>query len=564
MKAAWNVRFIIKRMRKPIYLAFLLSLLSSANSWSCTNFIAGKKATVDGSVIITYAADSHCLYGELYRIPAANWPEGSWLDIKEWDTGKPLGRIPQVTETYSVIGNMNEYQVTIGETTYGGRQELVDTTGIMDYGSLIYIALQRSRSARQAIQVMTDLVEKYGYCSEGESFSIADANEAWIMEMIGKGPDYKGAIWVAVRIPDDCVSGHANQARIRQFPLDDPENCLYSSDVISFARLKGYYNGTNKDFSFAETYAPLDFSSLRGCEARVWCFFNHVKSGMSSYLPYIKGQTNDAMPLYIKPDRKLSAQDFKSFMRDHFEGTEFDMNNDIGAGPFHAPYRWRPMDFVVDSVKYVNERATATQQTGFSFVAQMRSWLPNPIGGVLWFGVDDANTNVYVPMYCGIRETPECFRVGNGDLLTFSWTAAFWIHNWVANMCYSKYDYMIKDIRPIQDSLETKFNKELPELDRRALALFATDTLGTLNLLTEFSCNNAQFSTQCWKKLGEHLMVKYIDGNVKKEKNGQFQRNAWGLPEYPNQPGYDERYYRSIARETGDKFKVTKTIHDKN
>lgn len=564
MKAAWNVRFIIKRMRKPIYLAFLLSLLSSANSWSCTNFIAGKKATIDGSVIVTYAADSHCLYGELYRIPAAKWPEGSWLDIKEWDTGKPLGRIPQVTETYSVIGNMNEYQVTIGETTYGGRQELVDTTGIMDYGSLIYIALQRSRSARQAIQVMTDLVEKYGYCSEGESFSIADANEAWIMEMIGKGPDYKGAIWVAIRIPDDCVSGHANQARIRQFPLDDPENCLYSSDVISFARLKGYYNGTNKDFSFAETYAPLDFSSLRGCEARVWCFFNHVKSGMSSYLSYIKGQTNDAMPLYIKPDRKLSAQDFKSFMRDHFEGTEFDMNNDIGAGPFHAPYRWRPMDFVVDSVKYVNERATATQQTGFSFVAQMRSWLPNPIGGVLWFGVDDANTNVYVPMYCGIRETPECFRVGNGDLLTFSWTSAFWIHNWVANMCYSKYDYMIKDIRPIQDSLETKFNKELPELDRRALALFATDTLGTLNLLTEFSCNNAQFSTQCWKKLGEHLMVKYIDGNVKKEKNGQFQRNTWGLPEYPDQPGYDERYYRSIAKETGDKFKVTKTIHDKN
>ncbi|MCE5175643.1 MAG: C69 family dipeptidase [Bacteroidales bacterium] len=551
-------------MRKPIYLAFLLSLLSSANSWSCTNFIAGKKATIDGSVIVTYAADSHCLYGELYRIPAAKWPEGSWLDIKEWDTGKPLGRIPQVTETYSVIGNMNEYQVTIGETTYGGRQELVDTTGIMDYGSLIYIALQRSRSARQAIQVMTDLVEKYGYCSEGESFSIADANEAWIMEMIGKGPDYKGAIWVAIRIPDDCVSGHANQARIRQFPLDDPENCLYSSDVISFARLKGYYNGTNKDFSFAETYAPLDFSSLRGCEARVWCFFNHVKSGMSSYLSYIKGQTNDAMPLYIKPDRKLSAQDFKSFMRDHFEGTEFDMNNDIGAGPFHAPYRWRPMDFVVDSVKYVNERATATQQTGFSFVAQMRSWLPNPIGGVLWFGVDDANTNVYVPMYCGIRETPECFRVGNGDLLTFSWTSAFWIHNWVANMCYSKYDYMIKDIRPIQDSLETKFNKELPELDRRALALFATDTLGTLNLLTEFSCNNAQFSTQCWKKLGEHLMVKYIDGNVKKEKNGQFQRNTWGLPEYPDQPGYDERYYRSIAKETGDKFKVTKTIHDKN
>jgi len=550
-------------MKRIATLTLLLSILYSTNSWSCTNFIAGKNATVDGSVIVTYAADSHCLYGELYHWPAAEYPEGSWLDIKEWDTGKPLGRIPQVAKTYSVIGNTNEYQVTIGETTFGGRLDLIDTTGVIDYGSLIYIALQRSKSARGAIHVMTELVEKYGYYSEGESFSIADSHEAWIMEMIGKGPDYKGAVWVAVRIPDDCVSGHANQARIRQFPLDDPENCLYASDVISFARQQGYFNGTNKEFSFAEAYAPLDFSGLRGCEARVWSFFNHVKSGMDAYLPYIKGQTNEAMPLYIKPDRKLSTQDFKSFMRDHFEGTEFDMSNDIGAGPYHVPYRWRPMDFKVDSVEYFNERATATQQTGFSFVSQMRSWLPNPIGGVFWFGVDDANTCVYVPMYCGITDIPECYRVGNGDMLTFSWTSAFWIHNWVSNMGYSKYDYMIKDIRPVQDSLETKFNKEVPLIDLKAKELFATDTLAALKMITEYSCNQAQQSTQRWKKLGEYLMVKYIDGNVKKEQNKTFKRNAWGQPEFPNQPGYDERYYRSIVKETGDKLKVTKTIHDK-
>ena len=550
-------------MKNIICLLSLLFLLSSENSWSCTNFIAGRNATVDGSVIVTYSADSHTLYGELYRWPAAEWPDSSWLEVREWDTGKPLGRIPQVSKTYSVIGNTNEYQVTIGETTFGGRPELVDTTAIMDYGSLIYIALQRSKSARGAIRVMTQLVEKYGYCSEGESFSIADANEAWIMEMIGKGPDYKGAAWVAVRIPDDCVSGHANQARIRQFPLDDPENCLYAADVISFARQQGYFNGTNKDFSFAEAYAPLDFSGLRACEARVWSFFRRVKSGMDSYLPYIKGQTNEAMPLYIKPDRKLSVQDFRSFMRDHYEGTEFDMNNDIGAGPFHAPYRWRPMEFTVDSVKYVNERATATQQTGFSFVSQMRNWLPNPIGGIFWFGVDDANTSVYVPMYCGITEIPECFRVGNGDMLTFSWTSAFWIYNWVANMGYGKYNYMIKDIRPVQDSLEAKFSKEVLSIDLKARELYEKDTLAALKLITEYSCNQAQQTTGRWKKLGEYLMVKYMDGNVKKEQGGIFKRNAWGSPEYPDQPGYDERYYRSIVKETGDKLKVTKTIHDK-
>jgi dipeptidase len=550
-------------MKKISILTTLFSISCCCSSWSCTNFIVGRKASADGSVMVSYSADSHTLYGALYHWPAAVWPEGSMLEISEWDTGKPLGRILQAHKTFAVNGNMNEYQVTIGETTFGGRKELVDTTAIMDYGSLIYIALQRSKTARGAIRVMTDLVEKYGYYSEGESFSIADPNEAWIMEMTGKGPDYKGAVWVAVRIPDDCVSGHANQARIRQFPLDDPDNCLYSQDVISFARQQGYFNGTNKEFSFAEAYAPLDFSALRACEARVWSFFRHVKSGMDAYLPYLKGQTKDAMPLYIKPDRKLTAQMVKGFMRDHFEDTEFDMNNDIGSGPFHSPYRWRPMEWTIDSVAYFNERATATQQTGFSFVAQMRNWLPNPIGGILWFGVDDANTNVYVPMYCGSTQVPECFREGNGDMVTFSWTSAFWIYNWVSNQCYTKYSYMIKDIRPIQDSLETTFNKEVPLIDQKASTLYENkDTLGALNTITEYSCTMAQQSTERWKKLGEYLLVKYMDGNVKKEKNGTFLRNVHGHPDTPNFPGYDEKYYRNIIRETGDRFKVTKTIYD--
>jgi len=530
---------------------------------SCTNFLAGSGATVDGSTLITYAADSHNLYGELYHWPAQDWPEGSWLDIKEWDSGKPLGRIPQVAHTYSVIGNMNEHQVTIGETTFGGRPELVDTTGIMDYGSLIYVTLQRATTAREAIGIMTDLVAEHGYYSSGESFSIGDPNEVWILEMIGKGPDYKGAVWVAVRIPDDCVAGHANQSRIRTFPLDDPDNCLYSPDVISFARQKAYFSGMNTEFSFADAYAPLDFGALRGCDARVWSFFRRVNGTMDAYLPYIKGESKDAMPLFIKPDRKLSAQDFKDFMRDHFEGTPFDMQQDVGAGPYKVPYRWRPMNFTVDSVEYVNERATATQQTGFSFVAQMRSWLPDPVGGVFWFGVDDANTSVYVPMFCGITEIPNCFKVGNGDMLTFSWTSAFWIYNWVANQAYHKYSYMIKDIRPVQQALENGFTADLPKLDNMARSLYTQYPDSVRSLLTRYSVEQAEASTARWKQLGEYLMVKYIDGNVKKEKDGRFERNEYGLPAYPEFPGYDAEYYRQVAKDAGDKLKVTKTIHDK-
>lgn len=553
-------------IRKIISVFFLAIIVNTYGNkvTACTNFIAGKNATTDGSTMITYSADSHSLYGELYHWPAREWPEGSMLEIKEWDTGKYLGKIPQVAKTYSVVGNMNEYQVTIGETTFGGRPELVDSTGLIDYGSLIYIALQRSKTARGAIKVMTELVEEYGYYSSGESFSIGDPDEVWILEMIGKGPDYKGAVWVAVRIPDDCISGHANQARIRQFPLDDPDNCIYSTDVISFARQKGYFTGMNTDFSFADAYAPLDFSALRACEARVWSFFNRTKQGMDAYLPYINGQSKQAMPLYIKPDRKLSAQDFKSFMRDHYEGTPFDMNNDIGAGPYKVPYRWRPMTFTVDSVDYVNERATATQQTGFSFVAQMRNWLPDPVGGLLWFGVDDANTSVYVPVYCGITEIPECFRVGNGDLLTFSWSSAFWIFNWVSNLSYSKYSFMINDIRPVQKSLEDNFNRFVPVIDNKIKEIYSTKPDSAINIINEFTLNSSLVTFNTWKKLGEYLMVKYIDGNVKKEKNGKFIRNEYGVPETPLFPGYDENYYRNIVKDTGDKLKVNKTIHDKN
>jgi len=553
-----------EHVKKYLVLTALFAFCLIQAGKGCTNFIVGKKASVDGSVLVSYAADSHNLYGELYHWPETYWPDGSMLEIYEWDTGKPLGRIPQARHTYQVNGNMNEYQVTIGETTFGGRVELVDTTAIIDYGSLIYIALQRAKTARGAIRLMTDLVERYGYYSEGESFTVADPNEAWILEMIGKGPDYKGAVWVAVRIPDDCIAAHANQARIRQFPLDDPENCIYSPDVISFARQQGYYNGTNKDFSFADTYAPLTFSALRACETRVWSFFRKFKGNMDSYLPYLQGKIHNPMPLYVKPDKKISVQMLKNAMRDHFEGTPYDLSKDIGSGPFHAPYRWRPMEWQIDSLTYVNERAVSTQQTGFSFVGQMRDWLPNPIGGILWFGVDDTNTSVYVPIYCGSNKVPECFRVGNGDMVTFSWTSAFWIYNWVSNQGYTKYDYMIKDIRPVQDSIENKFNKEVLQIDLKASAMYTKDTVGAIDVITDYSCNMAQQSTERWKKLGEYLLVKYMDGNVKKERNNAFLRNPYGHPETPNFPGYDEKYYRNIIKETGDRFRQTKTIYDQN
>lgn len=537
----------------------LSALLAPMSADACTNLIAGKKATVDGSTMVTYAADSHTLFGALYHQAAADHKPGTMRKVIEWDTGKYLGEIPEVPHTYNVVGNMNEHQLVIAESTWGGLPELVDTTGksIIDYGSLIYITLQRAKTAREAIDIMADLVNKYGYASSGESFSIADPNEVWVMEMIGKGAE-KGAVWVAVRIPDDCIAAHANHSRIHRFPLDDPENCLYSPDVISFAREQKYFAGLNRDFSFSAAYAPAGFEELRACEARVWSFYNRYDSTMVSYLPYIYGESSTPLPLYIKPDRKLSVQDMKDAMRDHFEGTPFDMTQDAGAGPFKAPYRFRPMTFEVDSQEYINERAIATQQTGFSLVAQQREWLPAALGGVLWFGVDDANTSVYVPIYVGaLTEVPLCFREGNGSLYKVSWTSAFWVYNWVANMAYARYDQMIEDIRPLQRQIETAFNEQQPKLEQGVLEIFYDQPEKALAVLDKYSREAADSSTVRWRELGEYLLVKYLDGNRKREKDGQFMYNAYGIPEYPEFPGYSEEFYRTIVEDAGDRLKVS-------
>ncbi|MEI6752809.1 MAG: C69 family dipeptidase [Paludibacter sp.] len=539
---------------------FLLSIISVHNAFACTNFLVGKAATLDGSTLISYNADSYFLFGALYHLPAANYPPGTMLDIHEWDTGKLLGKIKQVEHTYSVIGNMNEHQLSIGETTFGGRPDLVDTTAIMDYGSLIYITLQRAKTAREAIKVMTDLVAEYGYYSQGESFSIADPNEVWIMEMIGKGTHNKGAVWVAQRIPDDCVSAHANQARITTFPYDDKNVCMYSEDVIVFAREKGYFKGRNKEFSFSDIYAPLDYLALRVCEARVWAFFRKLDPSMNKYISYVKGETLERMPLWIKPTVKLTAQMLKECMRDQYEGTEFDMTKGIAAGPFGSKLRCSPLTFKVDSVEYVHERPTATQQTGFTFVAQMRSWMPDYIGGILWFGVDDAATSLYVPMYCGINRVPECFRPDNGSLLEYSATSAFWIYNWVANYAYGKYSYMYQDIKKVQSKWESDFSALVPAIDKVAIGMSEVEARG---FLTEFSVTQAENSTNAWKKLGEYLLVKYMDGNIKKEKDGKFVQNEAHIPPGIIRAGYPEEFLRKMIKEYPG-FKVKTAEEMKN
>lgn len=532
-------------MTKKIFL-FILFLGLFHTGFACTNYLAGKDATIDGSTMITYSADSYYLYGTLYHYPAKTYPKGSMLDIYEWDTGKYLGQIKQVEQTYSVVGNMNEHQLAIAETTFGGREELVDTTGIMDYGSLIYVTLQRARTAREAIKIMTDLVAEYGYYSAGESFSIADPNEVWILEMIGKGAGNKGAVWVAMRVPDDCVSAHANQARITTFPLKDKKNCLYSPDVISFARKKGYFSGKNEEFSFSDTYNPLDYSGIRFCEARVWTFFRKLDPAMDKYLSYIKGETKERMPLWIKPQNKVSAQDLKNFMRDHYEGTELDITQGIAAGPFHTKLRLSPLTFTVDNVEYFQERPVATQQTGFTFVAQMRSWLPDYVGGILWFGVDDAASAVYVPMYCGITDIPECYREGNGSLYDYSSSSAFWTYNVVANFAYSRYSLMMPDIQKVQNQWENNFNQLVPVIDDAAKQLPEAEAR---KLLTDFSCSQAEESTAAWKKLGEYLLVKYLDGVVKKEENGKFLYNEKKIPDAVLRPGYPEDFLREMIKE---------------
>lgn len=560
-------------MKKLIFIAsFIAFALTPRLSNACTNFLVTPGASVNGSSMITYAADAHVLYGELYYRSAAYYPEGTMLSIYEWDTNKFLGQIKQVRHTYSVVGNMNEHQVAIGETTYGGRPELRDTTGIMDYGSLIYIALQRSKTAREAIHVIADLMETYGYYSSGESFSISDPNEVWMMELIGKGTEMvtkgkgkkavtynknKGAVWVAVKIPDGYIAGHANQARIQQFPLDDPENCLYSPDVISFAREKGYYEGSDEEFSFSDTYAPVDFGGARFCDMRVWSFFKEVNDDMDQYFSYVKGEDlGNRMPLFIKPNRKISNYDLMNFMRDHLEGTELDMSKDAGAGPFGLPYRWRPLTWEVDGKQYVNERTTATQQTGFSFVAESRKGLPDIIGGILWFGVDDAASTVYIPMYCGMTRVPFSFAVGNGDLLTYSETSAFWAFNFVSNFAYLRYNLIMEDVRKKQTELEKGFIKKVKMVDEKALAIYEEDPEKARDYLTKFSVDAGNHTVAVWKDLGNYLLVKYMDGNVKREKNGQFQRTKYGYPVGPEQPGYSEEWKRNVVKDTGDKLLI--------
>jgi len=526
----------------------------------CTNFLITKGASVDGSTMISYAADSHVLYGELYYWPAATYEDGTMLDVYEWDTGKYLGKIKQAGQTYNVVGLMNEFQVSIGETTYGGLPELGKQPGaIMDYGSLMFIALQRSKTAREAIQVMTDLVAEYGYYSSGESFSISDPNEVWIMEMIGKGEGKKGAVWVALKIPDGYVCAHANQARIRTFPLDDPENCLYADDVISFAREKGLYEGKDEDFSFSDTYAPVDFGGARFCEVRVWAMFRQVKSGMDKYYDYVSGHNlSNRMPLWIKPERKIAVEDMLDFMRDHLEGTPLDMTKDIGAGPFQRPYRWRPLTWKVDDARYCNERATATQQTGFSFISQSRSWLPDPIGGIIWFGVDDAASSVYIPLYCSITKAPEAYAEGNGDMLDFTFDAAFWVFNMVSNLAYTRYNTIWPEVRAKQTELENKFINEVADLDAKAVEAYNNDKNSAIAMLTEFSVNTGNNTHKEWMGLYQHLFTRYMDGNIKKiDDNNQFIKTTEDRCPGPNQPGYGNCWYKRIVKETGDHFKMS-------
>ena len=558
-------------MKKTVFLlALSLAFVFTGNRVNaCSNFLVTKGATVDGSNMISYSADSHTLYGELYYWPAATYPAGALLDVYEWDTGKFMGKIKQAPQTYNVVGNMNEHQVAIGETTFGGREELVDTAGIMDYGSLIYIALQRSKTAREAIQVITSLMAEYGYYSSGESFSISDPNEVWIMEMVGKGKPVivkdkkgktsvkynKGAVWVAMRIPDGYISGHANHARITTFPLNDPENCLYSPDVITFAREKGFFNGEDKDFSFSDTYAPVDFGGARFCEARVWSGFNKVTKGMDKYLDYVKGENlSNRMPLWVKPDHKLTVLEVMGLMRDYYQGTELDMTKDPGAGPYGCIVRWRPLTFKVDGESYFNERAISTQQTGFVFVAQSRPYVPSPLGGILWFGVDDTYSNVFIPMYTCMTTVPETFAVGNGSMMEYSDNAAFWVFNQVSNFAYTRYSDMIVDIQKKQSELENNFVAMVPAIDKVALEMYRTDPAKAIQFLTDFSVSQGNNTVYEWKKLYGFLFAKYMDGNIK-EAVAVPEGYKYIAPDI-KQPGYGEDFYRDLIRQTGDKFKV--------
>ena len=587
------------KYRTILAAAMAASLLFAAGNRSeaCTNVIVTRGASADGSCLVSYAADSHWLYGELYFKPQADWATGSKLKVYDWDSGKYLGEIEQVPHTYKTIGNMNEHQLIIAETTFGGRHGLNNPDAIMDYGSLIYITLQRARTAREAIRLMDELTQKYGYYSEGESFSIADKEEAWIMEMVGKGAE-KGSVWVARRIPDGYVSGHANQSRITTFPLDDPDNCLYSKDVISFARKMGWFDGKDEEFSFRDAYCPLDFGGLRGCEARVWSAFNILGKGKFvyenagslvekdsyDYVDYAMGHNPaNNMPLWIKPAAKVSVKDVADVMRDHYEGTPMDMTQDIGAGGNALPYRWRPMGFTYDGKEYTNERAIATQQTAFWFVGQSRGNYPDVLGGIIWFGTDDAATSYVTPIYTNSEIVPECFREGNGDMLTYSSTSSFWLNNRVANACYKMYNYMAPFVREHIDRFEnSQISEGVPQTDAKALELYndiaekelkkqsrknpgydpMTDTgdafLQVKQYLTSYSVSTADAIFSAWKKMEETLLVKFIDGNVKAQnEDGTFVHSpeSESIPDGLTQPGYTEYWKEAVAHFHGDVVK---------
>ena len=527
-------------------------LLASSGAFACSNLIVGKKASVDGSVMVSYNADDYGMFGHLCHYPAGTHPKGTMRQIYDWDSGVYHGEIEEAPVTYNVIGNINEFQLSIGETTYGGREEMVDSTGILDYGSLIYVTLQRAKTAREAISVMTSLVEKYGYNSEGETFSICDPNEAWIMEMQGTGAGSKGVVWVAMRIPDDAICAHANQSRIGKFNMKDKKNVLYSKNVISYARKMGWFNGKDSDFSWKNTYAFPDFSGRRFCDARVWSFFNHYADDFDRYLPWALGKDKDAedMPLWIVPNRKLSVADVENGMRDHYEGTALALGTtSIGGGIYEMPYRPTPLTFTVDGKQYFNERPISTQQTAFTFVSQLRSWLPREIGGVLWFGNDDANMVAYTPVYCGNTVQPACYNTKGADAVTFSSDNAFWLCNMVSNMVYPRYSQLFPELKAVRDSLETSYFASQTSIEKQAADLYQTDKAAALKLLNNYSNAKADEMLASWKHLATRIIVKYNDMAVKKEKDGKLLQSV-------TRPGYPISFGRKLVKETGDWYAV--------
>ena len=539
------------------YFIFSIFLLIGVKVFSCTNFIVGKKASADGSVFCTYNADDYGMFIGLAHYPAGKHTKGEMRDIIDWDTHKYHGKIPEAPETYNVIGNMNEFQVTIAETTYGGREEMVDPTGLIDYGSLIYIALQRSKNAREAIKVMTTLAQTYGFCSEGETFTICDPNEAWIMEMQGKGPGSKSVVWVAQRIPDNAICAHANQSRIGKFNMNDKHNVMYAKDVIKFARAKGWFTGNDKDFSWKQVYATPNFEGRRFCDARVWAFFNRFKKGFERYLPWALGKDKDAedMPLWVIPDKKLSIQDVQQAMRDHYEGTPLALDStSIGGGVWQMPYRPTPLIFSCNGKKYFNERPVSTQQTAFSFVSQMRDWLPRQIGGILWFGNDDGNMVAYTPIYCGNTVQPECYNTPGADAVTFSMNNAYWVCNWVSNMVYPRYSLMFPSLKQVRDSLEQNYFANQKEIESKALELYSSDRAEALKFLNNYSNEKAQQMLSRWKDLAFYLIVKYNDMIVKPDVNGQFQRTPEALGANVSRPGFPESFRKRLVEETGSKY----------